>query len=97
MKFFLSQASGHYPNEVGLIFIMTFSCIYNLPLIIIYLSTSLSPTASPQRVKLNFNRADLISNVVNEVPENYNYVSFAFLCKNILVLVSLLLFLLQSC
>jgi hypothetical protein len=64
IKLFLSQAPAHPPNGVYLIFIMTFPRIYNLPLFLKSLSTPLAPTASSQLVKLNFNRSDLISNVV---------------------------------
>jgi hypothetical protein len=49
---------------VYLIFIMTFPCIFNLPLFLKSISTPLAPTASTQPVKLNFNTSDLISHVV---------------------------------
>jgi len=60
MKLFPPQAPAHPPNEVSLIFIMTFPCIYNLPLFLKSLSSPLATTASFQPVKLNFNGPDLI-------------------------------------
>jgi len=78
MKLFLPQTPSHPPNEMSLIFIRTFPCIYNLPLFLKSLSTPLATTASSLLVKLNFNGSELISNVVLKVPENSNYDRLGF-------------------